>query len=187
MRIRDGHRTAQLGVAKDQRLSLNPSQISGACGRLMCSLRYEHAFYVQARKRFPKEGKILRSAVGEEKVVANDIFRERVALRNVEGDVRTIPLAARRGNPIILMHMQGAPQTMQANPHYADVVSEVEQYLRDRAAIAMEARVRAGTRAIRPRTHMVLGVEIDERIVGEAARLAAVRAEVLEEAETLPD
>ena len=49
-------RPVNLGVAKDQRLSLNPSQISGACGRLMCCLRYEHEFYVQSRKRFPKEG-----------------------------------------------------------------------------------------------------------------------------------
>ena len=86
-------RPVNLGVAKDQRLSLNPSQISGACGRLMCCLRYEHEFYVQARKRFPKEGRIIRTALGEEKVVANDIFRERVTLRNVEGDVRLVPLA----------------------------------------------------------------------------------------------
>ena len=89
-------RPVNLGVAKDQRLSLNPSQISGACGRLMCSLRYEHAFYVQARKRFPKEGKLVRTRLGDEKVLTNDIFRERVALRSSEGEVRTIPLAALR-------------------------------------------------------------------------------------------
>jgi cell fate regulator YaaT (PSP1 superfamily) len=86
-------RPVSLGVAKDQRLSLNPSQISGACGRLMCCLRYEHDFYVQARKRFPKEGKIVVTARGEEKVVANDIFRETVSLRNAEGDGRVVPLA----------------------------------------------------------------------------------------------
>jgi len=86
-------RPVSLGVAKDQRLSLNPTQISGACGRLMCSLRYEHEFYVQARRRFPKEGKSLRTATGEERVVSNDIFRERVVLRNLEGEIRTIPLA----------------------------------------------------------------------------------------------
>ena len=86
-------RPVSLGVAKDQRLSLNPTQISGACGRLMCSLRYEHEFYVQARKRFPKEGKTIRTAAGEERVVSNDIFRERVTLRNLEGEVRVIPLA----------------------------------------------------------------------------------------------
>ena len=89
-------RPVNLGVAKDQRLSLNPSQISGACGRLMCCLRYEHEFYVQSRKRFPKEGKVLKTSKGEEKVVANDIFRERVTLRGVEGEVRLLALAELR-------------------------------------------------------------------------------------------
>jgi cell fate regulator YaaT (PSP1 superfamily) len=86
-------RPVNLGVAKDQRLSLNPAQISGACGRLMCCLRYEHDFYVQSRKRFPKEGKIIVAARGEEKVLAIDIFRERIALRSSEGETRSISLA----------------------------------------------------------------------------------------------
>jgi cell fate regulator YaaT (PSP1 superfamily) len=89
-------RPVNLGVAKDQRLSLNPTQISGACGRLMCCLRYEHEFYVQSRRRFPKEGKILRTARGEEKVLACDIFRDTVTLRSPEGDTRVVPLAALR-------------------------------------------------------------------------------------------
>src|SRR4051794_39434338 len=85
-------RPVNLGVAKDQRLSLNPSQISGACGRLMCCLRYEHEFYVQSRKRFPKEGKIVVTKLGEEKVLAVDIFRERISLRGVEGELRSLTL-----------------------------------------------------------------------------------------------
>lgn len=86
-------RPVNLGVAKDQRLSLNPAQISGACGRLMCCLRYEHEFYVQSRKRFPKEGKIVVLARGEEKVLAVDIFRERLTLRSAEGETRVVALA----------------------------------------------------------------------------------------------
>jgi len=82
-----------LGLAKDQHLSLNPSQISGGCGRLLCCLKYEHDFYVTARRRFPKEGKTLRTGVGAEKVVAVDIFRERVFLRHDEHGSRIIPLA----------------------------------------------------------------------------------------------
>jgi cell fate regulator YaaT (PSP1 superfamily) len=85
-------RPVNLGVAKDQRLSLNPAQISGACGRLMCSLRYEHEFYVQSRKRFPKEGKIIVSSLGEEKVLAIDIFHEKLTLRSAEGETRTMSL-----------------------------------------------------------------------------------------------
>ena len=85
-----------LGLAKDQHLSLNPSQISGGCGRLLCCLKYEHEFYVTARKRFPKEGKTLKTAVGPEKVIAVDIFRERVFLRHDEHGSRIIPLAQLR-------------------------------------------------------------------------------------------
>ncbi len=96
-------RPVNLGVAKDQRLSLNPSQISGACGRLMCCLRYEHEFYVQQRRRFPKEGKIVTTALGEEKVIGNDIFREQVTLRNSEGETRIVALGDLRRD------LQGSP------------------------------------------------------------------------------
>ena len=86
-------RPVKSSSAKDQRLStLNPAQISGTCGRLMCCLRYEHEFYVQSRKRFPKEGRIVTTTVGEEKIVSNDIFRDQVTLRTATGEARTIPL-----------------------------------------------------------------------------------------------
>ncbi len=81
-----------LALAKDQHLSLNPAQISGGCGRLLCCLKYEHEFYVTARKRFPKEGKALRTSRGAERVVAVDIFRERVFLRSDEQGPRIISL-----------------------------------------------------------------------------------------------
>jgi cell fate regulator YaaT (PSP1 superfamily) len=86
-----------LGLAKDQHLSLNPTQISGGCGRLLCCLKYEHDFYVAARKRFPKEGKTIRTAVGPERVIAVDIFRERVFLRSEEHGSRIIPLLQLKG------------------------------------------------------------------------------------------
>lgn len=86
-----------LQLAKDQGLSLNPAQISGACGRLMSCLHYEHEFYVQAKKRFPKLGKILRTERGEEKVTGCDLFRETVALRAEDGSERTVPLADLKG------------------------------------------------------------------------------------------
>ena len=81
-------------LAKEQRLStITPTQISGACGRLMCCLRYEHEFYVAARKRFPKQGKLVQTLNGEEKVEHTDIFRDLVTLRSPSGELRTIPLA----------------------------------------------------------------------------------------------
>jgi len=81
-----------LSLAKAQGLSLNPLQISGPCGRLLCCLHYEHDFYVQQRKRFPKEGKTVKTAVGNERVISVDIFRERVTLRSEAGETRVVAL-----------------------------------------------------------------------------------------------
>jgi len=81
-----------LQLAKDQSLSLNPAQISGCCGRLMCCRMYEHKTYVEARRRFPREGKILRTSLGEEKVIGVDILMETVTLRSEEGVRRTTSL-----------------------------------------------------------------------------------------------
>ena len=81
-----------LHLAKDQRLSLNPAQISGCCGRLMCCLMYEHRTYVEARRRFPREGRSVRTARGEERVVAVDIWRDTVSLRGADGERRLVSL-----------------------------------------------------------------------------------------------
>ena len=81
-----------LALAKDQHLSLNPTQISGGCGRLLCCLKYEHEFYAAARRRFPKEGKTVRTSRGAEKVIAVDIFRERIYLRAEDQASRVVSL-----------------------------------------------------------------------------------------------
>jgi cell fate regulator YaaT (PSP1 superfamily) len=85
-----------LQLAKDQGLSLNPAQISGTCGRLMCCLTYEHDAYLQARKRFPREGKTIRTAVGAEKVIGIDIWRDLVTLLDESRQRRVIGLAELR-------------------------------------------------------------------------------------------
>ena len=85
-------RPVSLSLAKAQGLSLNPIQISGPCGRLLCCLHYEHDFYVQQRKRFPKEGKTVKTPVGNERVISVDIFRERVTLRSEAGETRVVAL-----------------------------------------------------------------------------------------------
>jgi cell fate regulator YaaT (PSP1 superfamily) len=133
-------RPVNLGVAKDQRLSLNPSQISGACGRLMCCLRYEHEFYVQSRKRFPKEGKLVKTKRGEEKVVANDIFRERVTLRGDDGEQRTIPLLDLRAEAESVgapLPFALAPAIVAFDEHEEDIV--LEEAVVAEAVVVVEA------------------------------------------------
>ena len=79
-------RPVNLSVAKDQRLSLNPTQISGACGRLMCCLRYEHEFYVESRKRFPRRGRRFGRRVARRRLSRTTFSRSSVTLRIAAGD-----------------------------------------------------------------------------------------------------
>lgn len=98
-----------LSLAKDQHLSLNPQQISGGCGRLLCCLRYEHDFYVASRKRFPKEGRTVQTGRGVERVIAVDIFRERVFLRSEEHGPRIVALVELR-EEVDRLAASGAPR-----------------------------------------------------------------------------
>ena len=105
-----------LALAKDQHLSLNPQQISGGCGRLLCCLKYEHDFYVAARKRFPKEGKTITTSLGAEQVIAVDIFRERVFLRSEQQGSRIIPLVQLKEEVEQLGQSRPTPETRVAPP-----------------------------------------------------------------------
>lgn len=86
-----------LQLAKSQGLSLNPSQISGCCGRLMCCLMYEHRTYVEARRKFPREGRKIRTGRGLERVVTIDIWNDTVLLKDDEGTRRTLTLEQLEG------------------------------------------------------------------------------------------
>jgi cell fate regulator YaaT (PSP1 superfamily) len=59
-------------MAKEQGISLTPTEITGMCGRLRCCLVYEYEQYVEARKQLPKRGKRVVTPLGEGKVI--DIY-----------------------------------------------------------------------------------------------------------------
>ncbi len=73
-------------MAKDQGLALNPSKISGVCGRLMCCLQYEHDLYRSMIKELPKIGKIINTPEGSGKVVKNDILKQVITVRLLDDD-----------------------------------------------------------------------------------------------------
>ena len=59
----------------------------------MCCLTYEHDAYLQARKRFPREGKVIRTAQGSEKVIGIDIWHDQVTLLDEARQRRVVALA----------------------------------------------------------------------------------------------
>ena len=80
-------------MAKDQNLPLNPTKISGCCGRLMCCLKYEHQVYVSFRKRAPKRGAIIATPAGEGKVIELLAPVDSVTVDHGEGRSATYRLA----------------------------------------------------------------------------------------------
>lgn len=78
-------------MAKDQGLVLNPSKVSGQCGRLKCCLVYEQAGYAELRKGLPKLGKRVISARGEGRVVEVDVLRQRIRVSYGPGDAEVLP------------------------------------------------------------------------------------------------
>ena len=73
-------------MAKEQNLSLNPTKISGVCGRLMCCLKYEQDHYEQTRKRMPKVGRVVNTPDGSGPVTELNIVKETVFVRLTNGD-----------------------------------------------------------------------------------------------------
>lgn len=68
-------------MAKTQGLSLNPAKISGACGRLMCCLKYEQDAYEDAVKRLPKKDSFVETPDGVGVITDVDMLKERVKVR----------------------------------------------------------------------------------------------------------
>jgi len=82
-------------MAKDQDLPLNPLRISGACGRLMCCLKYEHPLYQDFHDRAPAVGSCVSTPEGEGTVVGHSVPADRVVVRmNADGRRSSCAMAA---------------------------------------------------------------------------------------------
>lgn len=68
-------------MAKEQNLSLNPTKISGVCGRLMCCLNYEESTYEEIRKKTPTVGSVVKTEDGTGEVIENNIIMENVKVK----------------------------------------------------------------------------------------------------------
>jgi cell fate regulator YaaT (PSP1 superfamily) len=79
-------------MMKEQNLLLNPSKISGVCGRLMCCLAYEYDMYLGLKKDFPKVGKRVMTPHGECKVVKCNVLNRTVTVETAAGKEVTMPV-----------------------------------------------------------------------------------------------
>ncbi len=92
---RFGHQFEPVSIrmAKEQDLPLNSTKISGACGRLMCCLRYEFEAYRDFKSRAPKKNAVIETPLGKAKIMEYDTPKEQIALRLENGKLVRVALA----------------------------------------------------------------------------------------------
>lgn len=98
--LRDFH-SVSIKMAKNQNLPLNPAEISGSCGRLLCSLAYEDDMYTEARRSLPKQGQMVETPQGQGRVRYLNVLQQQVT---VEFD-----LGSRVELPAADLHLVGDP------------------------------------------------------------------------------
>jgi cell fate regulator YaaT (PSP1 superfamily) len=110
-------------MAKEQNLALNPTKVSGVCGRLFCCLAYEIDTYNEIKKSLPKVGNKVKTTGGNGKVIKVDIFTSRLDVLLDSGDmvkleaaeVKEIVDAGRHHQPDITnIIKEGAPEVSEA-------------------------------------------------------------------------
>lgn len=80
-------------MAKEQNLPLNPTKISGICGRLMCCLTYEYETYQQLKKDFPKVGKTIMSPLGPVKVLRQNVMDGTILVETAEREEKFLKVS----------------------------------------------------------------------------------------------
>ena len=86
-------------MAKTQGLALNPSKISGVCGRLMCCLQYEHENYKELAKGLPRANSHIQTPDGPGKVLKNEILEQKIIVRLDDESIMTYHKGELKNNP----------------------------------------------------------------------------------------
>lgn len=89
-RFLDGFYPVSIRMAKDQGLSLNPTKISGCCGRLMCCLNYEQNVYDELLKITPRTGSMVQTPQGVGHAMSVSILEQKVKVRFEGSDTPVI-------------------------------------------------------------------------------------------------
>ena len=110
-------KSVSTSAARYQNLSLNPSKLSGQCGRLKCCLNYELESYLDALKDIPKIEKPLTTAKGKARLQKTDIFRK-IMWFGYENENNWYPIPAERAKEIVALNAKDVvPQTLQEDSH----------------------------------------------------------------------
>jgi cell fate regulator YaaT (PSP1 superfamily) len=107
-------------MAKDQDLPVNPLKISGACGRLLCCLKYEHPLYQEANNKWPKRGERVETPEGEGTVLGKNVPGESLTVRMGDGSQRRCALSSVCGSRRTYEEAHGEGPVGESSPAVAD-------------------------------------------------------------------
>nr|WP_317125599.1 regulatory iron-sulfur-containing complex subunit RicT [Rufibacter latericius] len=124
-------RSVSTTAARYQNLSLNPSKLSGQCGRLKCCLNYELETYMDALKDIPNVNRPLQTKAGDAFLQKTDIFR-RIMWFGYRGDSNWFPVTVERVHEVLKMNAAGempenlAEEVKKQLPEVVDFVESLE-------------------------------------------------------------
>jgi cell fate regulator YaaT (PSP1 superfamily) len=172
-------------MAKEQNLPLNPTKISGLCGRLMCCLKYEQEQYVQFRKEAPAKGTPVSTPTGEGVVAGYDFMKESILVKLEDGTTTLVRLDTcqlKEDGGLVVVPVEPEPLTLATDLTAAleavESLSEVEAAPEELAVVEAErgawCQWRAG-RSDRRRDGEARSVAARARAAGAAAPAPAGR------------
>ncbi|MBB6061638.1 cell fate regulator YaaT (PSP1 superfamily) [Thermosipho japonicus] len=94
--------------AKRQQMMINTAKITGPCGRLLCCLKFEYDFYIDALKNIPDEGSMIKYNGKDAKVITVNVFLKKVTIYTKDGETIALPFEYfRGGNNVEIAHGSG--------------------------------------------------------------------------------
>ncbi len=151
-RFLDEFQPVSIKMAKTQNLSLNPTKISGSCGRLMCCLKYEQHAYEDAMTRMPKNDSFVQTPDGPGNISAVNLVRETVSVRL--DDAPEAPKTYRVEEIIVLRNGKGSREgiTVPERPARAAAEPAQDPFGLEQAYGGLSARPMLGTAPKRERS-----------------------------------
>ncbi|MBQ7568455.1 stage 0 sporulation protein, partial [bacterium] len=107
-------------IAKLQGIMFNPYRISGACGRLMCCLKYEHQVYSEFTANMPKLGDIVKYRSDKAKVVGYNIAHGTISLQRPEKGIIEVSLEEAKNLPIMASYEQSSENAKNENSDFPE-------------------------------------------------------------------
>lgn len=168
-------------MAKEQNLSLNPTKISGVCGRLMCCLKFEEDHYENTSRRMPRIGREVDTPEGRGTVVDLNILKETVSVRIGKGDTFEQKIF-----PLEDVHWKRPHHEAEEKPEMEDIPAEAQELEKEDVPAIQQDNRRSEQQESRPSRRERRAQNAAEKGAEKFAEKGALKAAEKPAPETAP-